>query len=579
MANELNYVNTSYEDVRAQLIDRLKASDSWKDINESATGQMLLEFHAYVSDLLLYYIERRAEECYLNTAQNRSSIINLVKLLNYSPKRKISAMGSVQFSIDDAVLGRIIIPKYTEVATAGGTKFVTIADCTLEPGQILSNEITVIQGQRIQGDVISSGAANQEIAISDANIENNVNAIDFESFVVSVDSKPWSEVSSFLESAGTDTDYLLRGEYDDSVTIVFGDNIKGKIPESSYVIAYSYVRSDGNDGNVYDLARVNQITNSAIVYSYVDDDGISRTGTATVGVTNTTTITGGADEETTEEIRVEAPNVFKTGDRLVTKSDYAAFLYNYANVEEVNVWGENEETPPDYDHFNKVSICIIMDGWFLPTTSFKTSLSTALYEKSMLTVKYEYIDAEIINIVPKLDIWVNSKYGLTTTQSGVEAEIRAAFVLGSTAKLGEEKRLSNLIEAVDALPSIDYHHMALEVQETVALISGTTYGLTTTFTNIKSDSISIYIDNVLEASDLPRDDGSGIGDFITQTSNYSITGTVVYATGIIALDITGTVSSTVYIRYEQDNNGDIVIENGQICKLYAVNVDSLQYGS
>ena len=92
MSNNLDYVNYDFDDLVVQLINRLSQGDAWKDTYRSATGEMLIELLAYVGNLVLYYIERRAEESYIATAKNRSSVVNLVKLLNYNPKRKVSSI-------------------------------------------------------------------------------------------------------------------------------------------------------------------------------------------------------------------------------------------------------------------------------------------------------------------------------------------------------------------------------------------------------------------------------------------------------------------------------------------------------
>jgi hypothetical protein len=91
----LDYANYDFDTLTQQLIDRLKANpDSpWKDTYRSSTGQMLIELYAYIANLVLYYIERRAEESYIETAQLKSSVVNLVRLVGYIPNRAVSATG------------------------------------------------------------------------------------------------------------------------------------------------------------------------------------------------------------------------------------------------------------------------------------------------------------------------------------------------------------------------------------------------------------------------------------------------------------------------------------------------------
>jgi len=126
MANVLNYVNYDFDNLVLQLQNRLKNKEAWQDIYRSSTGEMLIELLAYVLNLGMYYTERRAEESYLPTAQLRSSVKNLVALLNYTPKRKTSSTGNLTFSIAEASDKIVYIPKYTVCKDAAGLGFLTM---------------------------------------------------------------------------------------------------------------------------------------------------------------------------------------------------------------------------------------------------------------------------------------------------------------------------------------------------------------------------------------------------------------------------------------------------------------------
>ena len=148
--NELNFVNYSFDDLVTQLTNRLKEKGAWKDTYRSSTGSMLIELFAAVANLVLYYVERRAEESYILTAKNKSSIINLVRLLNYIPKRKISALGVLKFTLIQGVHTEMVfIQKYTQCLTTGGIKFLVSEDVTILVGQ------TFVEANAIQGELFS----------------------------------------------------------------------------------------------------------------------------------------------------------------------------------------------------------------------------------------------------------------------------------------------------------------------------------------------------------------------------------------------------------------------------------------
>jgi len=562
--NLLNYVDYDFNTLVTQLADRLhQESEAWKDTYRSATGQMLIELFAYVGNMVLYYLERRAEESYLDTAKHKSSVINLVRLLNYVPKRKTSATGILTFSIPTAATKNIYIPKWTECQTAAGIKYVTTEDAVILVGGT-TVDVNAIQGEKVDIEVVADGSAYQEDKINDNSVENTT-------LSVFVDGTEWSVVSTFLSSQADSEHYRIRTELDETVTILFGDGTKGKIPPSGQTKLFRYVRSDGVDGNVYATASITTINTS--IYDE-DEDEVEN-----ISVTNSDTFLGGDNAEDIEEIRFEAPRVFSTGDRAVTKADYVAILENYPGVANANASGEAEESPPNYDLFNRVKLVVLLQNWALPGTTFKEQLSEYLYDLAQITVKYEYVDATILQVIPVLDVKVNVGNTLSAVQDNIEEVLGQQFVLGSTARLGTSKRLSDLIHAVDDLSGVSYHHMLLEIRKVMSAPydSFYPYGGVLDATPVLEGSVRLFIGETHVAVDDGLPDSNGNGAFLDQDSFYTISGVVNYATGYVGLNISPAPAEDITIRYQQDRDGDIVVTNFQICRLYDVDITAISY--
>ena len=58
-------------------------------------GLQVLEWWAYLGDVLTFYNERIANESYLRTATQQTSIANLVALLGYEPVPGVAATGNL----------------------------------------------------------------------------------------------------------------------------------------------------------------------------------------------------------------------------------------------------------------------------------------------------------------------------------------------------------------------------------------------------------------------------------------------------------------------------------------------------
>jgi len=556
MANTLNFVNYSFEDLVVTLQNLLSAQNSWKDMYRSSTGQTLLELFAAVGNLVLYYVERRAEESYINTAQNYSSIVNLVRLLNYIPDRKVSSTGTLQFSISSAAIAIVIIPKWTSVSSAG-YNFLTNEDSAIQEGGT-SITVTGIQGTLTTVTYTSTGSTNQEYNINDTSIENTNVYV----YVSGTNGgQPWTKQTSFINSTSLSTDYVIRPELDGTITIVFGNNVFGLAPAISSSIEVKYVRSDGSDGNVYSTGLITTL-NSAIY----DTDGTEKT----VTVTNTTNFLGGDDAETAEEIRANGPNVFATGDRAVTKSDFESLLLSYPGVADVIVYGENDLTPPDYTMYNQVRICVLLNEWALPTTDFEALLTAYLYTKSMITVRYSYVDPSIIYVVPTVTVRLESSASISATQALVDIAIQNQFVLGATSTLGDNVYQSDIIQAVEDVSGVSNCHATLKIQKD--LLQG--YNSIYTYAET-ADLLPVMVDNVelwVNTTQIAVDNGAGSW---TNLSTYTVTGIVVYTTGFVGVNVSPAlpVGAEIFIRYQQNNTavtidsvGDLILSQTQICK-------------
>jgi len=564
MANELNYADYDFDSIVLQLQNRLKDTDAWEDIYRSSTGQTMIELLAYVLNLVMFYAERRAGESYLPTAQLRSSIVNLVSLLNYQPRRKTSAQGNLTFSIESSLTKIVYIPKYTECQSVSGKKFVTNAPAAIQKGQT-SISVSAIQGEIAELEITSDGTEDQKYTINSQNVENSADT-DNPTLRVLIDGTLWTPVSSFLGYDSTSTVYRVLNNMEGTVSVLFGDGSTGKIPDSGSVVTIQYVESAGLDGNVTSVNRITTINDS--IY---DEDGTS----VTVTVTNPAIFLGGSDEETIEEIRKDAPLVFKTGDRAVTKDDFAAIVNNISGVADVNVWGENEEaeiagTDADYEMLNKVKICMLLQEWELADDDFEAGVSETLYDQSMISIKYEFIDPVILNVVPVLTVVVNKGYSLSQTQADIEEELDYQFELGDTAKLGTLVKYSTILAATQDIDAVAYANMTLEIYHELSSTYSSTFdwGETLDALEVKPETVRVFVDGTYTVTDVDNEDGTG-----TFTAS-GISGTIDYETGEILLDITSD-PDAVTVRYQQDADGNVEPALRQIGKLYTTDIQSI----
>lgn len=596
----LGYVDYDFDDLVTSLQNNLQASQTaWKDMYRSGTGQMLIELFAAVGTLVLYYVERRAEESYIGTAQNYSSVVNLVRLLGYVPSRNISSIGNIEFTLSAPATNIVYIPLYTSCSTASGLNFITTGQPTIMPGGTTAIS-PAIQGSVVNITNISNGTANQVYPIPDNSIENSItlelvtttttlsiaqtleglftgsyiltnpdgsysvwapdNPTRPQTLFVYVNNILWTPVTSFANSISTSTQYVIRPELDGTISILFGDGVFGAIPPVGASILFTYVSSVGANGNVYVTPPSPggiTVLNSPIYDQYGN--------LQTVTIQNTTTFLGGENAETTAEIQANAPQVFATGDRAVTKADFIALILNFPGVAAVNVYGENENSPPNYNMFNQVQLCVLLQNWGLPSAAYEAALSAYLYFKSLITVRYSYVTPTILQVVPVLYVKVVQGSTISQIQGAVETAVQSLFVLGTTTTLGQPIYQSAVIDAIENVPGVVNCHVTLLIQESLSkgYNSSYTWAATMNALPVVPGSVQLWVGTTQVAVD------NGSGGWTSLVSGDTITGTVNYTTtGLVGANISPTPGTgvPVFIRYQQNNSGDIAPTQNQICQ-------------
>ena len=121
------YTKKDHAEIVEDCIARIKQTygeNNWNDFEEDNSGKMLVEAFAYIVDLLLYYLDRQANETYLPTAHERQNIINMCKLIGYTPKGAKSALANIRISMSKTHNLDVILPSGSQIETNDGLELV-----------------------------------------------------------------------------------------------------------------------------------------------------------------------------------------------------------------------------------------------------------------------------------------------------------------------------------------------------------------------------------------------------------------------------------------------------------------------
>ena len=336
---KFDYTNRDYASIREDLLSRASETiPEWTSREATDFGMVFVDLWAYLGDTLHYYLDRVAQEAFLETATQRSSVLALSSLLDYKAEGVNNSTTSVYINPAESICtdeNPVLIPRYTrmigkssydnsDVVFLTSTPIAINVSGTTVPGYVTYSKsagnilLRLIEGELYTESYSSTNGSNQQIILNQPNVVSN-------SITVTVNegtngsSVSYSQISRLIDATSTDLVYSTRLTSDDYTILTFGNNANGKVPTTNSVITVTYRTSRGAEGNV----SANTITyfESLNPNEGADYDGI-------VVIPNATKALGGTDPESIEILRKNITASFRSQDRacLVYISDVAEEL-------------------------------------------------------------------------------------------------------------------------------------------------------------------------------------------------------------------------------------------------------------
>lgn len=317
-APQVDYTSRDYTAIRNDLVDLIpQLAPNWTSRDAADFGMVMVDMFAYMGDLMSYYIDRAANEGFLATASQRSSIIHLARMLGYTPNGIAAATTTLSFSNPTA--SPVTIPAATQVSTSlvvnglvSQIIFETDAAVTVPAksgGVNGTATITATEGSTISSESLGVSNANpyQEFKLANTGVIQG-------SASVIVAGVLYSYMSTLIDSSGFDAVFTTATDGDGNTYIQFGDGINGRIPPGGQTIVASYRVGAGKLGNL-PIGSLTQFV-----------------GSYAVTVTNSVAASGGSDEESTDSVRYNAPQSLRSLTRAISLRDYAYLAIQVTGV-------------------------------------------------------------------------------------------------------------------------------------------------------------------------------------------------------------------------------------------------------
>ena len=443
--------NLDFADIKIALKDYMRAQTDFTDYDfEGSAISQILDVLAYNTYYTAFNTNMVVNELFLDSATLRDNVVSLAKQLGYTPKSITAPKASVSMALTFSGTAP------AEVAIKSGSGFVTNYDGSLYRYVLKENmkvsvansvatftDIPIYEGSQVVNRTIVNTNANQRFIIDNSGVDiNTLNVRVFQAANSSV-FKDYKSANNILDIGASDEVYFVSEIEDEKYEIFFGDGVLGKKLENNNLIEMSYIITNGTATNGAKSFVFNGLME--------DENGTSITLPFSISSINTTSVaSGGADIETIDKIKYNAPKFYGSQNRAVTGNDYKAIVRNlYPATSDVIVFGGEEQVPPAY---GKVFLSVKPTEADTLSSFTKNELTTELKKYTVASIRPEFVDPSILY----LELTSNIYYTGTKTQllpAEIATKASTAIVeylkTSQTEKFNGKFRYSKFIGVID----------------------------------------------------------------------------------------------------------------------------------
>ena len=391
--HRLDISELDFENIKSSLKRFLSNQTQFKDYDfEGSSMAVLLDLLAYNTHYLAYNANFVANEMFMDTAQLRSSVASLAKLVGYTPNSARAPIADLKLVINDATGSTVTIPAGTKFSSSidGLTyTFVTVGDHVVQPvdGVYTAQSLNVYEGTYVSYNyTFDSTDIDQRFLIPSDRADSTTIKVAVQNSASDVTTATYNKATSITELNGDSKVYFLQEAEDGQYEIYFGDGVIGKKLADGNIISISYVVTNKTEAN------------AATTFSLQG----SISGFTDVTITVNSSAQGGAEPESLQSIKTSSANFYASQDRAVTVEDYKTKTKQlYANVQSVSAWGGEDNDVPFY---GRVYISILPTSGSNLTESTKSRIITDLKKYSVASVTPVIVDPEITNIILRSSI-------------------------------------------------------------------------------------------------------------------------------------------------------------------------------
>ena len=413
----LNVTEFDFDDIKDNLKVFLKAQTEFKDYDFEGSGMSaLLDVLAYNTHYLGFNANMLANEMFLDSASLRSSVVSHAKTLGYIPTSARAATATVDVKLNTPSLATATMSAGTVFTTTNdGTdyQFVTAEDVTASNigSGITFNNINIYEGTYITTRyTVDTSDADQRFLLRDDRADTTTLTVKVQTSSSDTTTSTYTQATDITQVKTDSKVYFLQEVEAGKFEIYFGDGVVGAALSDDNIVIMTYVVSNKADAN-----GASTFSNSGAIASITD-----------VAVATVSSASAGANPETLQSIKYNAPLDYASQGRCVTAEDYKVYAKKlFPNAQSVSVFGgesgsfDSSLGVVSTAEYGKVFISIKSTTGLDLTSAEKNALIKAYAPYTVASTTPVIVDPQTTYLILNVTFKFNSS---ATTSTGPELE-------------------------------------------------------------------------------------------------------------------------------------------------------------
>jgi len=415
MATKLDISQLDFDGIKDNLKTFLSQQDEFTDYDfEGAGMNILLDVLAYNTHYLGYNANMLANEMYLDSADQRTSVVSLAKQVGYTPKSATSSKATIDVVVNNATGATVTMSRGTQFTTSvDGTNyaFVNNADVSITPvdGVYKFSSLDIFEGTYLNFKYTANTSdTDQRFIIPNDNVDTTTLTVKIQESASDSTTNTYTLAGGITGLDSTSQVYFLQEIEDGRYEVYFGDGVLGKAVADGNIVILDYItcnRAEPNGATTFTLSgSIGNFSN--------------------VTITTLNNAANGSGPESIKSIKINAPRDYSAQDRAVTAEDYKVLVKSlYANAQSVQVYGGEDAAVPDYGkvyisvkaksgsnltELTKANLVKSLKSFAVasvtpviidPETTFITLTTTFKYDSSLTTKDVSTLETNVINAI------------------------------------------------------------------------------------------------------------------------------------------------------------------------------------